>query len=89
MKEQFELNGETFRFEGWRIEPPGHELPAQVKRGHLVVPPEAIFTNDDGMEMGVHPRNALVSEDPVVKTVYKSDPEKRRRKRLKHKRKLK
>lgn len=50
--------GETYRFTGeWRIPPCGHPLPALIDNEQRYLPPEAIFENDSGVRVGIHPLN--------------------------------
>jgi hypothetical protein len=50
--------GHHWTFTKWRIEPPGHILPS----GRFI-PPEALFTNEEGLTIGFHPEGPDVRDD--------------------------
>ena len=55
MKEQFtDEMGHTWTFSRWRIAPPGHPLPCPMEN-MTHIPPEGIFVNEEGLEVGLHP----------------------------------
>lgn len=63
MKEQFtDDSGKNWQFVRWRIAPPGHPLPCPSEfMTHI--PPEGIFVNEEGLEIGLHPDSPWTSDN--------------------------